>query len=375
MQSGGLSPPIEPATLFLTLLGGTANILAIASPQPHLHRVRQVRLGALFFGVPHVRASLWLGGVLLLVGWPASLAAERIDFTRLTSPIIFRGDEKYAFRDPAALYHEGRFYLYFGLCEMAADGGYYNMTAFSISSDLVHWTGPQTITPRDRSLNYSSPGNVVRRQGEWILCLQTYPTTDGRILGDERCRIWIMHSKDLMNWSPPELLCVKGPSVPVSDMGRMIDPYLIEDKDEPGKWWCFYKQNGVSMSYSYDLKGWTYAGSAQAGENVTILPQATDYVMFHSPVNGIGVKRSTNLTSWGPDVQLLTLGQEQWPWAQGRLTAATVLDLTKEPAVGKYVMFFHGESREGIDRLPAHGAASLAIAWSDDLANWSWPGK
>jgi len=21
----------------------------------------------------------------------------------------------------------------------------------------------------------------------------------------------------------------------------------------------------------------------------------------------------------------------------------------------------------------AHGAASLAIAWSDDLVNWSWP--
>ena len=42
------------------------------------------------------------------------------------------------------------------------------------------------------------------------------------------------------------------------DMGRMIDPYLIRDKDEPGKWWCFYKQNGVSYSWSHDLENWTF---------------------------------------------------------------------------------------------------------------------
>lgn len=37
-------------------------------------------------------------------------------------------------------------------------------------------------------------------------------------------------------------------------MGRMLDPYLFADKDEPGKYWCFYKQNGVSCSYSRDLR-------------------------------------------------------------------------------------------------------------------------
>jgi hypothetical protein len=29
-------------------------------------------------------------------------------------------------------------------------------------------------------------------------------------------------------------------------MGRMIDAYLLADKDEPGKWWCLYKQNGLT---------------------------------------------------------------------------------------------------------------------------------
>ena len=68
-----------------------------------------------------------------------------------------------------------------------------------------------------------------------------------------------MRSDDLEHWSDPELLMVKGDDIPVADMGRMIDPYLLEDANEPGKWWCYYKQNGVSMSYSYDLIHWTFS--------------------------------------------------------------------------------------------------------------------
>ena len=303
----------------------------------------------------------------------ASYGKDKVDFSELRSPIIFRGDHKHAYRDPAVIFHNGSFYLYFTLSETAADGGYYNMTAYSISPDLAHWTFPKIITPRDRSLNYSSPGNIVRYKGEWIICLQTYPTPNREVFGTDDSRIWIMRSKDLENWSEPELLKVKGNDVPREKMGRMIDPYLLEDAEEEGKWWGFYKQKGVSMSYSYDLKSWTYAGNARAGENVTVIRQGNEYVMFHSPANGIGVKRSKDPKSWGPNIQLLTLGQKDWPWAQGRLTAATVIDLTDEVTVGKYIMFFHGSSKEGMRAQRAHGAASLALAWSDDLVNWSWP--
>ena len=298
-----------------------------------------------------------------------------IDWSALSSPIVFRGDLKFAFRDPAVVYHDGTFHLYFTLSETADDGGYYNMTAQSKSRDLVHWTFPRVITPRDRQLNYSSPGNVVRYQEQWTLCLQTYPTPNLERFGNQTARIWILRSRDLETWSEPELLAVKGPDVPVDQMGRMIDPYLIEDAGEPGKWWCFYKQKGVSMSWSRDLKTWTYAGHRHAGENVTVLRHGGQYVMFHSPRNGIGVKRSGSLAEWGDDEQLLLLGQKDWPWAQGRLTAATVIDLTGQFRVGKYVMFFHGSSREGLERHPAHGAASLALAWSEDLKTWHWPGK
>ena len=67
-----------------------------------------------------------------------------------------------------------------------------------------------------------------------------------------------------MAWGSPELLHVKGPAVSQADMGRMIDPYLLEDVAERGKWWCFYKQDGVSASSSQDLREWRYEGPAIA---------------------------------------------------------------------------------------------------------------
>lgn len=303
------------------------------------------------------------------------MSTHAIDLSKLISPLVFRGNETWAYRDPAAVYHNGRFYLYFTLSEIDEDGGYYNRVAMTTSDDLINWTDPVDLTPRDRKLNYSSPGNIIRFNDSWILCLQSYPTPEKQTFGDESSRLFVMRSEDLMNWSDPELLRIKGGDVPVNEMGRMIDPYLLEDTEHPGKWWCFYKQNGVSMSHSMDLKSWTYAGRAAAGENVTVIRQGDEYVMFHSPQNGIGVKRSKMPDQWGKDEDLLTLGQKDWPWAQGRLTAATVLDLTQNANVGKYIMFFHGDSSEGLKKMPAHGAASLAVAWSDDLKNWDWPGR
>ncbi len=182
-----------------------------------------------------------------------------------------------------------------------------------------------------------------------------------------------MRSRDLENWSEPELLRVKGTDVPQEKMGRMIDPFLLEDKDEPGKWWCFYKQNGVSMSWSRDFKVWTYAGKTSAGENPCVIVDGNNYVLFHSPANGIGIKRSTDLQAWR-DEGLLKLGQKDWPWARGRISAGFVLDLRRDSRVGKALMFFHGsdfpekDPRGGFDNL-----ASIGLAWSEDLQNWNWP--
>ncbi len=297
-----------------------------------------------------------------------------IDWTRIKSPIIFQGDATTAYRDPAAIYHNGVFGLYFSLMRLGDDGKFYWYTAVSKSENLTNWTEPEILTSRDRNLNFSSPGNIIRYGNEWILCLQTYPTPNNETYGNKEARIWIMRSSDLETWSKPEMLMVKGPGVPVEDMGRMIDPYLVEDKDEPGKWWCFYKQNGASRSYSYDLKTWTYVGRIPCGENVCVLVDDDEYVLFHSPDDDIGVKRSGDLKNW-TDGDLITLGQTEWPWAQGRLTAAFVLDLREEPEIGRCVMFFHGSSTRGLKMHAAHGHGTLAIAWSHDMINWNWPGN
>lgn len=292
----------------------------------------------------------------------------------IASPIVFRGDATTAYRDPAAIYHEGWFRLFFTLVKIEPDKRPYSYTAWSKSRDLVKWTEPVILTPRDQSLNYGSPGNVVRCGDEWVLCLQTYPRPNGEKYGNATARIWTMRSADLENWTEPELLRVKGLDVTQEGMGRMIDPFLLRDKDDSGKWWCFYKQAGVSMSWSRDLRTWTYSGRTPGGENACVILDGGEYVLFHSPANGIGVKRSRNLRQWS-DEGTLTLGQTEWPWAQGRLTAGFVLDLRKESSVGKALMFFHGsEFPENDPRGGFDNFASIGLAWSDDFKAWTWPG-
>ena len=298
----------------------------------------------------------------------------KIKWSTISDPVIFRGDASTAYRDPAVLYHDGRFHMYFTLSKIESGGQVFLRVAHSDSRDLQNWSAPVIITPKDNTKNFSSPGNVIRFEGEWILCLQTYPRPNVEKYGNDTSRIWIMRSKDLKTWGDPELLRVKGPDVPIEDMGRMIDPYILEDKDEAEKCWCFYKQNGVSLSWSRDLKIWNFAGTEKSGENVCVLVDGDEYVLFHSPANGIGIKRSRDLKSWR-DTEMLTLGQKNWPWAQGRLTAGFVLDLRGDPNVGKAILFFHGsdypemDARGGFDNY-----ASIALAWSPDLKEWFWPG-
>jgi hypothetical protein len=55
------------------------------------------------------------------------------------------------------------------------------------------------------------------------------------------------------------------------------------------------------------------------------------------------------------------------------LTAGFVLDLRKDPSVGKVLMFFHAS------RFPERTGrgfwrnCSIGLAWSDDLVRWQWP--
>jgi len=325
------------------------------------------------------RIRSWLLGLLIFGLSSAVSGVEKINLTEFESPILFEGDNWHAYRDPAAVYEKGVFYLFYTYVEIEEDDRIYSYVAFRKSQNLKTWSPQKTITPKDQKLNYCSPGGIVRFKDKWILCFSSYPRP-GYIrkeiprYGDETARAFIMSGSDLENWSEPKLLRLKGPEVPREKMGRIIDPYLVEDKDQPGKWWCFYKQNGVKMSCSSDLETWTYFGRVDAGENACVLVQDGRYFLIHSPSNGMGIKISNDLKKWCDWGELITLGQKDWEWARGRLTAGFVLDLRQDRRVGKYLLFFHGSGPE-TEKTYFDTYASLGIAWSDDLIEWDWPGK
>jgi polygalacturonase len=134
---------------------------------------------------------------------------------------------------------------------------------------------------------------------------------------------------------------------------------------------------GQSCSWSRDLKTWTDYSHTKCGENACVLIECDEYVMMYSPKNGMGIKRSKDLIHWRDEGEVITLGQDDWPWAEMRLTAGFVLDLREQPQVvgSKYLLFFHGGG-PGKKRTQDNAFAncSIGIAWSDDLKKWNWPG-
>ena len=284
----------------------------------------------------------------------------------LSSSLLIKGDSTCAYRDPAVIYHEGTFHLYFTYVDNS-EGGPWLYLAESTSSDLRSWSEMRLLTPKDKSLNYSSPGNVIRDRDDFVICFQTYCRENGEKYGNENSRLFTMRSKDLVTWTEPELLRVKGPDVPRENMGRMIDPYLLRAGDE---WWCFFKQNGVSFSKSKDLQNWTFVGSASAGENACVVPFENGYRLFTSPENGISVMDSTDLVNWQQAMPDLFLGQNDWDWAKGRITAGFVMENTDISTLPRYLMFFHASRYT--EEVEFDSNASIGIAFSDDLTNWQW---
>ena len=297
-----------------------------------------------------------------------SLKNVKSIINELESSLLIAGDATHAYRDPAVLVVRGVFHIFMTLVETDSDGRFYWYVAHTTTRDLRSFSPIRKLTVKDRSYNFSSPGNVVFHDGKYKLCCQTYCCENGEKYGNGRSRLYIMESEDLENWSEPYLLNVKG-DLPSEKAGRMIDPYLIYDENEE-LWNIFYKQNGVSRSVSKDLKHFEYRGFIEGGENVSLLREGNLYYMFHSPDNGIGVKLSEDLAKWRDLGEPLTFGQSEWSWAKGRLTAGAILKIAdeKEPL---YLMFFHGTGPED-ESLIFETHACIGVAWSYDLKDWHW---
>jgi hypothetical protein len=88
-------------------------------------------------------------------------------------------------------------------------------------------------------------------------------------------------------------------------------------------------------------------------------------------VNEIGLMKSQDLKSWHKTDELITLDQNNWEWAKGRLTAGFILDC-KDINIGKYIMFFHGIGPQD-ESVTFDTNACIGIAWSDDLVIWVYP--
>lgn len=274
--------------------------------------------------------------------------------------ILFHGNDRFAYRDPTCCEYNGTYYLFFTVSEK--DGRYmYNRIGMSKSKDLRAWSEPVLLTQKDYRLNYCSPGNVIERDGEFILCFNSYPMPfpfAERSAADETARLFTMRTRDFFHFTEPELLNPKT-GTPVEEIGRMIDPYILECGDG---YRVFFKQNGVSFSQSDDLERWEFLGNTGGGENVCVLKQGDGYLLIHSPQNGIAFSRSKDLSNW-EESHCTTLGQNRWEWAEGRITAGFAME-APERTGHRYVMFFHG-SRNVYPET--HGNASLAMVYTDDF--------
>lgn len=308
-----------------------------------------------------------------------------VDLSALQTSQIMPCTDRIGFRDPTAIFHQGRCYCYYSYVELGSDGWTYFRLGLSISDDLLHWEGPYLLTEPDRRFNYSSPGCIIRQGDEFVMCIQTYPTwgnAPDKVCGNQTSRIFTIRSRDLFHWSEPELMRVHGDDVSAEAMGRMIDPYIVEDLRAPGRYLVFYKQPPKNiiprktetgypveyMSYSStrDLKHFQYEGYVECGENVCVLPENGRYRIYNSPQNGVACLITRDFRTWEREAPL-TFGQANWPWAASRLTAGFVLDGRQEPGVGKYLMFFNGDTPGAFPFC-----ASLGLAWSDDLVTWQY---
>lgn len=73
----------------------------------------------------------------VLVLFSYAIAAQQNMLSDLQSPVIFKGDEKTAFRDPAVFYHDNKIYLFFTCIKSEDDGKVYSYTSMSTSKNLV----------------------------------------------------------------------------------------------------------------------------------------------------------------------------------------------------------------------------------------------
>jgi len=306
-----------------------------------------------------------------------------IDLGSLRNPILDDMPD-FAIRDPAVAFRDGLFCIYYTYVDFTREGNITISTHLRTTEDFVSFSDTREVFGGPN--HYSSPGNVFRHPvtGKWTICIQSYPFPPGKDMGDERCRLFLAQSDDLVNWGEPQVLVAEGARHHYNDSPRQIDPYVVVDGERA---WCFYKTIGeLGLLVSEDgLQTWTEAlpdrpaigrdhmPTGETVENPYVIRHDGKWWMFCSPCSAprrIAYAVSDRLTDW-PKVEYLDF--PDLPWAQHGPTAPAILDLHSLDAVGmhahptpKWLMLFHGDCEP---RNSGHEAV-LGVAFSDDLVTW-----
>jgi len=294
-----------------------------------------------------------------------------IDFTKLKNPVLDKRPNAFV-RDAAIIYHNGVLKCFHTTAEERNDRRHLFLEV-STTHNLLEWETTRLTTS---SLNFSSPGNIIWDGKQWCLCVQSYPIKPGELWGNDESRLWLMFSKDLVNWSELEMMVKDGCTCDWATSPRQIDPYLVYHNNE---YYCFYKADSkYGAIKSPNLKNWQEVSpdkpiiahqdipDRRAIENPCIIKDDNGkYMLFFSPCRegrGIGIAYSNNLTEWN-DFKYLDF--PKLAWAKNGPTAPAIIDMRKE--TGFWLMIFHGE-----DVSEGHSAA-LGVAWSKNLIDWIIP--
>ena len=213
-------------------------------------------------------------------------------------------------RDPAVYVHDGTAFLFFTHYDFREGKWHIGLTE---TQDFRAFSPIRFVSPE----GYASPGNVLRVGDEFVLCYQQY-----REFPHTLC---LARSRNLRDWSAPEVVFNTGPDNIWNADGRVIDPYLVEWQ---GQFYCYY------------------VGSTRWGK-----PAGHNY---------IGVAGSTNLHDWtdlSPEEP--TIGVD-FPWEEP--------DGNENNCVlrydGRWVMLYSASLQR----------QTIAWATSDDLLHWEKQG-
>lgn len=286
---------------------------------------------------------------------------------------------KFSVRDPAAIYNEGVFYLYFTVqfnqSYWSAPEGF--QVFVTTTTDFKDFSLPQPITPK----GYVSPGSVVKCNGKWYISLTRYPWPGA---------VAVAESDDLLHWSEPRVVVPTCHGSYWSGSGELygeipphgpIDGFLVQWQ---GKYYMLYTdaQKGTTTQHlgiavSDDMQKFTdltpdeplldsdFYNYNKGIENVSMVVDGDKLVLFCSvgmAGQRIAMLTSKDIMSWGKLDNTAEVSGLQQQWSKYAACAQFVADW--RDITGYWHMIFMGGQEAVCERF------AFGMARSKDLENW-----